>query len=118
MYPAGDLRQLAERKRELCERAVRDRAQLAAHAANLARPVVLADRAIDLWRRMSPWIKYVALPAGVFARRPVVRQLQRVPRFLRWAPVALRAIRIFRDVVAALPAMQRPRESGAPSPTR
>jgi len=111
MYPAGDLKRLAERKRRLCARAVINRAELSAHAANLARPVVLADRAIALWHRMSPWVKYVALPAGLLARRPVVRQLSRVPRFLRWAPVALRAVRIFRDVVAS-PASRNRRATG------
>lgn len=101
MYPAGDLKRLAGRKRRLCERAVANRAELAAHAANLSRPVVLADRAVDLWRRMSPWIKYLALPAGLLARRPVARQFARVPRLLRWAPLALRMVRLFRDVAAA-----------------
>jgi hypothetical protein len=101
MYPAGDLSELAGRKRRIQERIRRRRGELALEARRLAQPIALVDRGVALWRRTSPWIRYVVLPAGFLARRGVIGPRVRVPRWLRWAPVVLRTARLLREMAAA-----------------
>jgi hypothetical protein len=66
MYPSGQLAQLATRKAMLQARIAVRRWECAAAAVQLARPVALLDRGIEMWRRVSPIVKILIVPAGLF----------------------------------------------------
>ncbi len=65
MYPRGELDDLAARKVILQARIAVRRWECAQAAAELAQPVALVDRALELWARISPFVKLLAVPAGV-----------------------------------------------------
>lgn len=74
MYPAGELKRLTERKALLQARIAVKRWECAAAGAELARPLETIDRGIALWRRISPWVKIVGVPAALLALRPLLKR--------------------------------------------
>ena len=100
MYPTQELADL-ERKKEILRGCIaRTREQAAAAAAELARPISWAERAVARWRRMSPFVRVGLVPVVLLLRRRFARKQprpSRLVRFLRWTPVVLRVVRAFAD---------------------
>jgi hypothetical protein len=69
MYPRGELDQLAERKRILQARIDVRRWECAAAAAQLTRPIKFIDRGVEVWRNIGPFVKLLAIPAGIMLTR-------------------------------------------------
>jgi len=69
MYPDRELTELTERKQLLQARIALRRWECAAAAAELARPVAGIDRAVGAWRRVSPFVKFLGVPAGFLLTR-------------------------------------------------
>ncbi|WP_414663978.1 hypothetical protein [Horticoccus sp. 23ND18S-11] len=69
MYPNEELTRLAERKVRLRVEIDLHRRQCALAAAELAAPLAAVDRGIATWRRISPWVKLLALPGGLLVGR-------------------------------------------------
>lgn len=69
MYPSRDLADLATRKSILQARIAVRRWECVAAAAQLARPIATIDRGVEMWRKISPFVKFAAVPGGfLFAR--------------------------------------------------
>lgn len=69
MYPNEELTRLAERKARLRVEIDLHRRHCASAAAQLAAPLAAVDRGIATWRRISPWVKLLALPGGLLMGR-------------------------------------------------
>jgi hypothetical protein len=69
MYPSGELARLAQRKVILQARIAVRRWECASAAAELAKPIAVVDRGIELWRRFAPFIKLLGVPAGLLLLR-------------------------------------------------
>jgi len=65
MYPHGELKALASRKAILQARIAVRRWESAQAAAELAHPIALVDRGVEMWRRISPFVKLLAVPGGL-----------------------------------------------------
>lgn len=98
MYPQSELIGLARHKAAVRRRIARHRAELAEAAGEAARPLVWLDRALALWRRMSPLALLAALPLGFIVRRTVSRRLKIVGSLVKWAPILFSAVRGFSAV--------------------
>ena len=97
MYPSRELTALARRKDALCHRIAASRSECVAFAADAARPIALIDRALVQWRKISPLVKFAALPLGLlFRRRLMPAKGGFFRKILRWAPVVLSAARMFK----------------------
>lgn len=96
MYPSRELTALAARKLAVRQRIAVARLECASLAAEAARPIALADRVIVQWRRLSPFVKFAALPLGLLFRRRLVPRSKGglIRQALRWVPAVLSAVRI------------------------
>ncbi len=74
MYPTGDLTELAQRKAILQARIAIRRWKCAQSATELARPLEYVDRGIAMWRRVAPFAKVLAVPAGLMLTRVLGRR--------------------------------------------
>jgi hypothetical protein len=74
MYPTRELTELAERKRLLQARIGLGRLQSMATAQELARPIAILDRGIEFFRRIAPFAKLLAVPAGLLLGRSLTRR--------------------------------------------
>lgn len=66
MYPRGQLSELETRKALLQARIAVRRWECAAAAAEIARPIAFIDRGVALWKRVSPLVKALVIPGGIF----------------------------------------------------
>src|SRR5687768_705988 len=66
MYPSGQLSDLSTRKALLRARIAVRRWECAAAAAEIGRPIAIIDRGIALWKRVSPLVKALIIPGGIF----------------------------------------------------
>jgi hypothetical protein len=69
MYPHGELEELQARKRILQARIDLRRWECAAAAEELARPIKFLDRGMEMWRGIGPFLKLLAIPAGIMLTR-------------------------------------------------
>jgi hypothetical protein len=93
MYPARELNRLAIHKRALQRRIARRREECVAAAGCIARPFAWLDRALGVWRQLSPWMHVAAVPLGfLWKRSPAARPVGAV---LRWLPVVTGIMRGF-----------------------
>ena len=93
MYPAEELKRLAARKAALRRDITLHRAQAAASAAQLARPLEWLDRMLASWRRLAPLTKFAAVPLAFLATRAILPRLKFLRPLVRWAPVVFSAAR-------------------------
>jgi len=113
MFADEQLAQLAERKLLVQTRITLRRMQCVVTAAELARPVALADRAWGLWRQFSPMLKAVGFPLGLFALRKVFGRPRRpagegkgkgwLGALLAALPIVLQVMQSFRAPAASTP---------------
>lgn len=98
MYPAEELNGLIRRKAELRSRIAAERLRCAALAARAAKPLVLIDKLLVQWHRISPYAKIAAVPLAFILRRKMrTSGFGLFRRALRWAPMVLGAARAFAD---------------------
>ena len=96
MYPQGDLDLLATRKALLQARISVRRIQCGDHAARLAQPIRILDRAIAKWRQFSPWLKLIGIPAGLIMGRKMSKRGPpgKFSALLKYVPIAFQAARM------------------------
>ena len=87
MYPARDLKSLAELKAGLRRRIARRRLDGLRQFAQVSRPLHWADRAWAHWRRLGPLTRFAAGPLGVWLCGRLARRHRLAGRLLRWGPV-------------------------------
>lgn len=96
MYPAPELSRLAAHKQALQRRITRRRIECIAAATEISRPLAWLDRALGVWRQLSPWVKLAAVPLGFLLKRaPAAKPLGAV---LRWLPVISSVVRGFNAI--------------------
>ncbi len=93
MYPDRQLTLLAARKDELRRSIALGRAECAAAAVQVVRPLELLDRMLALWRRFSPLVKITAVPLGWLLKRSPAPRTRVLGTLLRWGPLVLGAVR-------------------------
>jgi hypothetical protein len=124
MYPRGELIELAERKRLLQARIAVRRWECAAAVVELSRPIAHVDRGIALWQRISPFMKLLALPAGlIFARilgrgrgaRRGARKKGKIAALLAALPMIFRAVKFLLQIRASHSAQKQTRPPVPPA---
>lgn len=89
MYPADELSQLARRKDLLRRRIALRRVVTIISGTRVLQPLKLADRVLLEWRRLSPFLKLIAVPAGALLGRGLRRRHEFMSGILRWVPLLL-----------------------------
>jgi hypothetical protein len=87
MYPQSELARLAACKVAMRRRIARRRIQWEENGAVVARPLVWLDRMQAAVRKLSPWIKFGAVPLGFLLRRSLFPRLKFLGPLLRWSPL-------------------------------
>ena len=106
MYPDRELRRLALHKAAVRRRIARHRAECAAAAVRVTRPLAWLERLLTLWRKLAP---FAAVPLGLLVTRSVTRRSKILGTLTRWGPLALGAARWIRSTLQAktAPAAER-----------
>ena len=93
MYPAEELIRLARYKAVLSRRITRHRAQCVDAAATAAQPLAWLDRMLAVWRKLSPFAKFAAVPLGFLAKRTLFPRRKVLGSLVRWAPLIFSTVR-------------------------
>jgi hypothetical protein len=93
MYPQRELIRLGVHKAALRRRIARRRAECVEAAVHLAQPLEWLDRAVALWRRISPFALLAAVPLGFLIKRTASPKLKLLGTIMKWAPIVLGAVR-------------------------
>lgn len=98
MYPQAELTILAARKEILLLRIATRRAQCAAEARRLTKPLGWIDQALAKWQALGPATRLIGAPAGLFVLRSLLRHYGKgkwivVAQMIR---MALRGVKLFR----------------------
>jgi hypothetical protein len=93
MYPQRELTLLADRKALLRRDIALRRAECAEAAARVARPIKWLGRMLVLWRQLSPFAQFAAVPLGLLVQRTVFPRSRLLGMLLRWSPLAFGAVR-------------------------
>jgi hypothetical protein len=109
MYPSRQLTELAARKTLLQARIAVRRWECASAAAQIARPIALIDRGIALWRRISPVIKILGIPAGIFlvqffkrrGARTAAKKSGKMAAVMAALPMILRGVKMMQEMRGA-----------------
>ena len=92
MYPDRELTRLAAYKAALRRDIALRRTQCAEAAARVAQPLEWLDRMLAFWRRLSPLVKFAALPLGFLLKRSLAPRTRILGTLLRWGPPVLGAV--------------------------
>jgi hypothetical protein len=95
MYPRQELTILAARKAALLDLIAARREVCADAAARAARPLEIIDGGIARWRRLSPLVKFAAIPLGLLLKRSLGRRARMLGGLMRWGPIVVGAVRGF-----------------------
>jgi len=93
MYPQRELKRLAVHKLAVRRGIAFHRAQCVASATRAVQPLEWLDRMLALWRALSPFMKFVAVPLGFALRRSAAPRPRFLGKLLRWAPLVFGAVR-------------------------
>lgn len=93
MYPQPELTRLATHKAVLRERIGRRRVVWAAGLADAMRPLAWLDRAVALWRKITPYAKLATIPLTLITKRVLFPRARILGTLLRWGPAVFGAIR-------------------------
>lgn len=120
MYPHGELKALAARKAILQARIAVRRWESAQAAAELAQPIALIDRGVEMWQRISPFVKLLAVPAGLLlAKLWKARHRARgasggkIGLLLAVLPVIMRGVKFFQETRATQSRRKQARPAAA-----
>jgi len=101
MYPSGELSQLERRKVILRGSIAVNRGRCVHAAGRIAQPLEWVDRGASHWRKISPLIKFGAIPLGFLVKRLIFPRSRVVGSFtslLKWVPAVLGAYRAFKGM--------------------
>ena len=108
MYPSGELKRLADRKVLLQARIAVRRWEMAVAAAEVARPIASIDRGLEVWRRISPFVKLFGVSLGLLIPRIIARRHKGKPTgkskfaaFMTALPLIIRGINMVKQAHAA-----------------
>jgi hypothetical protein len=103
MYPAGELAHIAARKALLQARIAVRRHQCVVAGRELAKPVELIDRGLQLWRKIAPLVTLAGLPLAFMAirRRTKRTSKSKLSRVFAMLPLVLRGLRLARQMRAS-----------------
>ena len=114
MYPSGELKRLADRKVLLQARIAVRRWEMAVAAAEVARPIAAIDRGLEVWRRISPFVKLFGVSLGLLIPRIIARRHKGKPTgkskfaaFMTALPLIIRGINMVKQAHAAHMANRR-----------
>jgi len=93
MYPHEQLIWLGHHKAALRRRIMLRRIRCAAAAAEVVQPLLWLDQAVSQWRKLSPLLKFVAVPLGVLLKKSAGPRLRTLGTLFRWGPLLLGAFR-------------------------
>lgn len=99
MYPQGELTRLAAYKVALRRDVALRRAQCAGAAARATQPLAWLDRMLAFWRRLSPLVRFAAVPLGLLVARSVFSRRKILGSLVRWGPLVFGAVRGVRSAV-------------------
>jgi len=92
MFPRGELTILAARKEILRLRIAARRAQIQACALRVTRPLGWIDHMLERWRSISPLVRMIVMPAGLFGVRALTTRLGK-GKWLLMAPLIRLAVK-------------------------
>lgn len=108
MYPSGELKLLADRKTLLRARIAVRRWEMAVAAAEVARPIATLDRGLQIWRRISPFVKLFGVSLGLLIPRIIARRSKGKPTgkskfaaFMAALPLIVRGFNMVKQAHAA-----------------
>jgi hypothetical protein len=93
MYSDRELNRLSAHKAALRARIAFRRVHCAALAGRITRPLAWLDRAVALWRRLSPFTQLAAVPLGFLVTRALTPRLKVLGALARWGPLAFATMR-------------------------
>jgi hypothetical protein len=93
MYAQRELIRLSVHKAALRRRIALRRVELTRAVVTLARPLAWFDRAVALWRRLSPLAVIAAVPIAFLITRKRSPRFKMVGSILKWAPLVFGAVR-------------------------
>ena len=93
MYPQHELTRLAAHKAVLRERIGAHREACAAGLAGVMRPLAWLDRAVVLWRKISPFARFATIPLILILKRTFLPRARILGTLLRWGPAVFGAVR-------------------------
>jgi hypothetical protein len=104
MYPAGELKRLADRKAIVQARIAVHRWECVAAAVELARPIAMVDRVRETWRTIAPFVKLASVPAAFFALRSATKRAGggKLSKLTAALPLVLRTLRTVQQARAAM----------------
>ena len=112
MYPARALSELAARKAGLHRAIAGHRAQFAAAAAVVARPVAWVDRAVVFARRCAALGMLAAVPMALLGRRAQSPWFRVASTLARFGPLVMGAYRGLKSMTQPRPGTDRAPHGG------
>jgi len=107
MYPSEELIRLDAHKAVLRRRITRHRNQCVHAVIHLSEPVEWLDRLLALWRKISPFAKFAAVPLAFLAQRTLFPRGKLMGNILRWGPIVFGAVRRIGTAVHSRQSSQR-----------
>ena len=108
MYPSGELKRLADRKTLLQARIAVRRWEMAIAAAEVARPIATIDRGLQIWHRISPFVKLFGVSLGLLIPRIMARRSKgkaagksKFAAFMAALPLIIRGVNMVKQAHAA-----------------
>jgi hypothetical protein len=92
MYPQRELIRLTAYKAALQRDIAIHRAQYTRAAARVAQPLELLDRMLVIWRKLSPFALFAAVPLGFLVQRTIFPRLKLLRSIVRWSPLVFSAV--------------------------
>jgi len=103
MYPRRELAALTDRKAIVQARIDVRRWECAEAVEELSRPIAVVDRGIAAWRKISPLVKLIGLPASLLSMRKLLRHTgrRRISKLVALMPIILRGAKAVMQMRAA-----------------
>jgi hypothetical protein len=101
MFPHEELTRLAAQKIALRREIALCRVQCTHAAARVAQPLEIVDRALAIWRKLSPIARIAAVPLGFIFKRILVRRTKVAGSLMSWAPLVTGMIRGMASAVSS-----------------
>jgi hypothetical protein len=99
MYPQRELNRLGAHKVALRRGIALRRAECTEAATRMMRPFEWLDRMLALVRRISPLVKFAAVPLGFLAARTILPRRKILGSLARWSPLVFGAVRGIRSAI-------------------
>lgn len=122
MFPHQELNELAQRKALLQANIALCRLECRVAAVELSRPLAMVDRGVEFWRKVSPFAKLLAVPAGLLIGRflgggrsyPGGGGRGKLATVASLLPLLWRGVRLFLSARTAVAAVRKTAEPDQP----